>query len=231
MEREMPDNAMSGPMRDNKHPALLFPEASASTHLFLMLKWIDSLVVGGAKSSILRDEAIPSFLEEMLPEEKPEGRDDKRWCDAMKMVQGTEPGSGFTQEEWNRGVKHLAGGIFRVGSLEEMIEEARRLEPLKGFEESEWRMFLRMAAIDLRRASRWWEGREKCSEERRGLLPSMMETMRKVEMSLELPQQPGELAEEEERRWKAVNRLRNLPPTRDDAATLTLSTPSYYGWE
>jgi hypothetical protein len=190
-EREAPDNAMSGPtgeqMRDDKRPASLFPEPSASTHLFLMPEWIDSLVVGGAKSSLLRDEAIPSFLEEMLPEERPEGRDDERWHNAMKMVQGTEPGSGFTQEEWNRGIKHLAEGISRAGSMEEMIEEARRLEPPKGFEELEWRMFLRMAVVDLRRASRQVEGTEKHSEERRGSSPLTMETMRKVETSLELP--------------------------------------------
>jgi hypothetical protein len=115
--------------------------------------------------------------------------------------------------------------------MEEMIEEARRLEPLKGFEESEWRTFLRMAMVDMRRASRWSEGTEKHSKERRGSSPSMMDTIRKVETSLELPQQPGELAKEEEHRWKAVDRLRNPPPMRDDVATSTSSTPSYYGWE
>jgi hypothetical protein len=123
----------------------------------------------------------------MTRKDRPEVWDKEMWRNAMKMVQGSEPGPGFTQDEWNRGIKHLAGGISRGGTLEEMIVEAWRLEPLRGFEESEWRMFLRIAEVDLKRANRWLEGTKKHSKERRGLLPLTMDMMKKVEMSLELP--------------------------------------------
>jgi hypothetical protein len=132
----------------------MMPEASASTHPFSTPEWIDSPVIGGAKSSIQRDEAVPSFLEAVLPEEELEDRDEEIWREAMNTVQSAGPASGFTQEEWNRGVKHLAGGIFGTGGLEGMMEEAKRLEPPEGFKESEWRTFLRIAVVDLKKTNR-----------------------------------------------------------------------------
>jgi hypothetical protein len=66
-----------------------------STHPFLTPEWIDSSVVGGAKSSILRHEAVPSFLEAMMQEGGPEDQDDEIWCEAMDTVQGAGPTSGL----------------------------------------------------------------------------------------------------------------------------------------
>jgi hypothetical protein len=111
--QEVPDDAMSGPTkeqtRDDKHHLSLLPQIGASTHPFSMPEWVESLVIGGAKSSTLRDEALPSFLEEVLPENKLAGIsstrmtrkdrlevwDEEMWCDAMKMVHGSELGPGF----------------------------------------------------------------------------------------------------------------------------------------
>ena len=132
--RETPDDATSGPAkepaRDDKRPVLLFPEASASTPQFSTPEWVDSPVLGGAKSSTLRDEAVPSFLAEVLPEGGParsspirpqeprdslELRDEDhemgQWRDTMTIIQDKGPGPGFNQDEWTRCVRYLAGGL------------------------------------------------------------------------------------------------------------------------
>jgi hypothetical protein len=155
---ETPDDATSGSTGEqtggDRRPATMMPEASASTHPFSTPEWIDSPVIGGAKSSIQRDENVPSFLEAIPPEEEPEDRDEEIWREAMNTVQNAGPASGFTQEEWNRGVKHLAGGTSGTGGLEGMMEEAKRLELPEGFKESEWKTFLRIAEVDLKKANR-----------------------------------------------------------------------------
>jgi hypothetical protein len=135
----------------------------------------------------------------------------------MKIIQDNGPGPGFTQDEWTRGICYLVGGLAKGGILENIMIEAQRREPPRGFEGDDWMMFLTIAEVDLTRASNKMNGTMRCSEEKRGLSPSTPDMMKKAETSLELPRQPGELVEEEERRRKAVERLRNPPQMTNNA--------------